>query len=75
LHDCLPANSISSWNDFIIPLRKHFSNDKTIKLRSEINEFIQFDKEPFRKYMERFKNFLAQSMCQGGFLSKNHTTA
>jgi len=100
----LPANSISNWNDFIkVFLRKYFPNGKTVKLRNEINQFIQFDKEPFWRYMERFKNLLAQcphhgleqcrlcqivyegldqqtrtmleSMCQGGFLTKNPTAA
>ena len=56
----LPANSISNWNHFIkVFLRKYFPNGKIVKLRNEINQFIQFDKESFWKYMERFKNLLA----------------
>jgi len=56
----LPANSISSCNDFVkVFLRKYFPNGKTIKLRNEINQFIQFDKESFWKNMKTFKNLLA----------------
>ena len=48
----LLANSISNWNDFVLVfLRKYFSNGKTAKLKNEINQFIQFDKEPFWRYM------------------------
>ena len=44
----LAANSISSWNDFIrLILRKYFPNSKTVKLRNEINQFVQFDRESF----------------------------
>jgi len=56
----LPANSISNCNDFgKVFLRKYFPNGKAVKLRNDINQFIQFDKESLWKYMERFKNLLA----------------
>ena len=62
----LPTNFISSWNDFIkVFLRKYFPNGRTVKLRNEINQFIQFDKESFWKYKERFKNLLAQCYHHG----------
>jgi len=44
----LPTNSISSWNDFVILfLRKCFPNAKSMKLRNEINQFVQLDRESF----------------------------
>jgi len=77
--------------------------EKLLNIRNEINQFIQFDKEPFWICTERFENLLAEcphhglkqwhichvvyecldqqtrvmlkSMCQGGFLFKNPTTA
>ena len=62
----LPTNFISSWNDFIkVFLRKYFPNGESVKLMNEINQFIQFDKESFWKYMERFKNLLAQCPHHG----------
>ena len=60
----LPAYSIS--NCFVeVFLRKYVPNGKTVKLRNEINQFIQFDKKSFWKYMERFKNLLAQCPHHG----------
>ena len=36
------ANYITSWNDFVgLFLGKYFLNAKTIKLRNEINQFVQ----------------------------------
>ena len=56
----LPTNSTFNWNEFVnVFLQRYFPNDKTVKLRNEINLFVQFDKESFWRCMERFKNFLA----------------
>ena len=61
----LAANSVTSWNDFVkLFLRKYFSA-KTIKLKNEINQFIQLDTESFWKYFDRFKNLLAQCPHHG----------
>ena len=61
-----PTNSISNWNGFIkVFLRKYSPNSKTVKLRNEINQFIQFDMEPFWRYMKIFKNFLAKCSHHG----------
>ena len=44
----LAANFAASWNDFVrLFLRKYFSNAKTVKLRNEINQFVQVDRESF----------------------------
>jgi len=41
----LVANSVTSWNDFVrLFLRKYFPNAETIKLRNEINQFVQLDR-------------------------------
>jgi len=45
---CLLENSISSWAGFVrVFLRKYFPNGKTVKLRNEINHFVQLEKESF----------------------------
>jgi len=57
----LATNFVTSWNDFVrLFLRKYFPNAKTVKLRKEINQFVQLDRELFWKYFDRFKNLLAQ---------------
>jgi len=38
----LAANSATSYND-----RKNFPNAKTVKLRNEMNQFMQLDRELF----------------------------
>ena len=44
----LAADSVASWNDFVqLFLRKFFPNAKTVKLRNEINQFVQLDRESF----------------------------
>ena len=44
----LAANSVTSWNDFMrLFSRKYFPNAKAVKLRNEINQFIQLDMESF----------------------------
>jgi len=44
----LAANSSTSWNDFVrLFLKKYFSNAKTVRLRNEINQFVQLDRESF----------------------------
>ena len=44
----LAANFVTSWNDFVrLFSRKYFSNAKTVKLRNEINQFVQLDRESF----------------------------
>ena len=62
----LVANSVASQNDFVrLFLRKYFPNAKTIKMRNEINQFVQLDRESFQKYFDRFKNLLAQCPHRG----------
>ena len=62
----LTANSVASWNDFVwLFLRKYFPNAKTVKLRNEINQFVQLDRESFSKYFDGFKNLLAQCPHHG----------
>jgi len=42
----LAANSVTSWDEFVkLLLRKYFPNAKIIKLRNEINQFVQLEKE------------------------------
>ena len=62
----LAANSVTSWNDFVrLFLRKYFPNAKTVKLRNEINQFVQLDREAFWKYFDWFKPLLAQCPHHG----------
>jgi len=62
----LPANSISTWDGFArVFLRKYFPNGKTVKLRNEINHFVQLERESFWKCFERFKLLLAQCPHHG----------
>jgi len=60
------TNSVTSWNDFVrVCLRQYFPNAKTVKLRNEINQFVQLDGESFWKYFDRFKTLLAQCPHHG----------
>ena len=44
----LAPNSVASRNDFVrLFLRKYFPNTKTVKLRNEINQFVQLNRESF----------------------------
>jgi len=44
----LAANSISTWDDFVkLFLRKYFPNAKTVRVRNEINQFVQLERESF----------------------------
>jgi len=44
----LYANSITNWDGFVhVFLRKYFPNSKIVKLRNEINPFVQADRESF----------------------------
>ena len=44
----LATNSVTSWNDFVrLFLGKYFPNAKTDKLKNEINQFVQLDRESF----------------------------
>ena len=62
----LPANFITNWDGFLrVFLRKYFPNSKTVKLRNEINQFVQADRESFWKYLDRFKNLLSQGPHRG----------
>jgi len=62
----LAANSVTSWKDFVrLFLRKYFLNAETVKLRNEINEFGQLDRESFSKYFGRFNTLLAQCPHHG----------
>jgi len=52
----LDANSVTFWNDFVrLFLTKYFPNAKTVKLRNEINQFVQLDRESFWKYFDGSK--------------------
>jgi len=46
-------------------LRKYFPNGKIVKLRNEINQFVQTDRESFWKYLDRLKNLLSQCPYHG----------
>ena len=62
----LPERSIRTWDHFVQAfLKKFFPNHKTDKLRNEINQFIQLERESFWKYFDRFKNLLAQCPHHG----------
>lgn len=62
----LPPNSIDSWDVFVfVFLKKYFPNGKTVRLRNEINQFIQLERESFWKYLDRFKDLLAQCPHHG----------
>ena len=57
----LAANFVSSWDDFVnLFLIKYFPNAKTVKLRNEIDQFVQLEWKSFSKYLDMFKNLLAQ---------------
>ena len=57
----LTINSITTWAEFVaVFLKKFFPMHKTARIRSEISQFRQYDKEPFWRYLERFKDLLAQ---------------
>jgi len=54
----LTTNSITTWAEFVsVFLKKFFPMHKTARIRSEIYQFRQWDKEPFWRYLERFKDF------------------
>ena len=55
----LATRSVTPWDDFVkLFLRKYFPNTKAIKLRNEVNQFVQLERESFWKYLDRFKNLL-----------------
>ena len=57
----LATNSISMWVEFVaIFLKKFFPMHRTARVQSQINQFRQLDKEPFWKYLDRFKDLLGQ---------------
>ena len=52
----LMAKSIPTYNGFVrVFIGKYFRNGKIVKLRNEINHFIQFEKQLFWKCFERLK--------------------
>ena len=54
-------HAITTWAEFVaIFLKKFFPMHKTARIRSEINQFNQRDKEPFWRYLERLKDLLTQ---------------
>ena len=62
----LAAISVTSWDDFVkLFLRKYFSNAKTVKVRYEINQIVQLERESFWKYFDRFKILLAKCLHHG----------
>ena len=62
----LVANFVTSSDDFVrLFLRKYFPNVKIIKLKNKISQFVQLERESFWKYLDRFKNLLAQCCHQG----------
>ena len=57
----LNTNLITTWEEFVtIFLKKYFPHHKKTKIRNEINQFHQAVSEPFWRYLERFKDLLAQ---------------
>ena len=67
----LPANSITKWDGLMrVFLWKYLPNSKNVKLRNEINQFVQVDRESFWKYLDRFKNLLSQ--CPHHSLDQSH---
>ena len=58
----LATNSITTWAEFVAVFLKFFPVHKTTTIRSDINQFFQLDKEPFWKYLDRFKDLLAQCL-------------
>ena len=57
----LDTNSIMIWAEFVaVFLKKFFPMHKMTRIRSEINQFRQLDKKPFWRYLDRFKDLLAQ---------------
>ena len=62
----LTADYVLSWNDFIkLFFRKYFPNAKTVKLRNQINQFAQLERESFSKYLDACKNLIAQCPHHG----------
>jgi len=56
----LDVNFVLALDDFVkLFLRKYFPNANTVKLRNEINQFVQLERKPFWKYLDRFMNLLA----------------
>ena len=56
----LTTNSIATWAEFVaVFLKKFFPMHKTARIQSKINQFRQRDKEPFWRYLEKFKDLLA----------------
>ena len=48
----LAANCVASWNDFVqLFLRKYFPNAKIVKLRNEINQFVNSIGNHFRNIL------------------------
>ena len=57
----LTTHSISTWEGFVTAfLKKFFPRHKTARIRNEINQFQQLSGAPLWKYLERFKDLLAQ---------------
>ena len=55
------ATSITTWAEFLtVFLKKFFPMYKTARIWSEINQFRQRDKKLLWRYLERFKDLLAQ---------------
>ena len=55
----LPAGSISDWATLAQKfLAKYFSLAKTVKLRNDITNFMQYDQESMYKAWERYKDLL-----------------
>jgi len=57
----LAINSITIWAEFVVVFLKIiFPMHKTARIRSEINQFRQRDKELFWRYLKKFKDLLTQ---------------
>jgi len=62
----LEVHSISTWDDFIKMLLKIFYPiHKTALIRNNIMQFKEDHNEPFWKYIEHFKDLLAQCRHHG----------
>lgn len=58
----MPTDFITSWNKFIAVFhKKYYPTHKMTKIRHTINHFRLMAGEPFLKYLEWFKDLLANA--------------
>jgi len=57
---------LHNWNGFVRAfLRTYFPKSKTVKLRNEINQFMQADRESFWKFLICLRKLLFQCPYHG----------